>query len=495
MEEDIDDIKGLTFADISGNGITDISIEFMRHGPQGPYMNEFFLYNFVDDQLGANLLSTIENGFGHKTHLKYQPFNYSYKRASYDYPLSKFVDKTYLIRDAWQDNGLDGKMNHISFLFKNPVKHKAGKGFLGFQETTVTNFQTNTKTITEFSIFEDHNKYYHPYPNTVKQYSLHERIGKTDKLLMEITNTLGVKKTVTGADKDIIYLPVITQSVTSVWDNNEAHSYVKAVKTIQEISDIDIYGNSHKNTVITNPYPFKETDDTFYFKTVSETDYNLIDVDNWLVGRPTGAIITKYNYNAHDTTINEVHFGYYKENEICDSGVKPWPSLKYKKTIPNNSEKNRTVVCYDNYDEYGNVLQKTVKAPGANPPIENRVTEYEYSTEHNHDARFLTKTIKEIDGVKYISEYIYNPITGKIMNKIDPAGLVTVYEYDDFGKPEVTIHPDRTQSEVYYRWSDGEPDAPINAMFYTIQQKRTTDAQEYEIVKTFYDKLDRKSVV
>ncbi|MCK4663728.1 MAG: VCBS repeat-containing protein, partial [Bacteroidales bacterium] len=485
--------ESFALGDFSGNGELDMyytlifELDAWEKNPPPVYWHRE-AYKVTEDLLGDDLITSITNGFGSIIDIQYLRFiNSGSSQASpTEYPVVNFTDPFYVVTQIESDNGQGGTLPPIEYGYKGAKFHAKGKGFLGFQNTTIKNYQNNTITSAEFSIFAENDLYFHPYPENIKQHSFINNQRETDKLLMETQNTFNIKTTITGKPK--IYLPVITQSFQKVWDNDDEHTFVKTIKTIQNIDfDLDIYGNSLKQTILTDPANLAESapNSEYDFKTIVENLY-IIDEPNWLVGRPLSSEGTNIYIDNEDNFVR-TEYSYYEEGS--------WPLLENKKITPNYDTKYETEVWYV-YDEYGNITKETFKAPNADPYIAERVTEYEYSVENGYNARFLTKTIKNINGIEYATQYEYYKEIGKLKKEIvlgGPVPLETIYEYDDFGKLQITNHPDGTSSETYFFWSEGNDDAPLNALFYTINHKRMAGPipTEYEKVITFYDNLER----
>jgi hypothetical protein len=466
--------ESFALGDFSGNGELDMyytlifELDAWEKNPPPVYWHRE-AYKVTEDLLGDDLITSITNGFGSIIDIQYLRFiNSGSSQASpTEYPVVNFTDPFYVVTQIESDNGQGGTLPPIEYDYKGAKFHAKGKGFLGFQNTTIKNYQNNTITSAEFSIFAENDLYFHPYPENIKQHSFINNQRETDKLLMETQNTFNIKTTITGKPK--IYLPVITQSLQKVWDNDDEHTFVKTMKTIQNIIDIDDYGNSKKSEILLDPdeLTIYNSNDDFDFRTITESSY-LIDTDNWLVGRPGYSKVTNSYVNNYDN-ITETEFLYYQPIDA------EWPLLKSIKVTPNQSNEYTTEVLYD-YDEYGNMTKETHKASDSfDPKPDDRVTEYEYSVENDYNARFLTKTIKNINGIEYETQYEYYKEIGKLKKVIAlgvPVPLETTYEYDDFGKLQITNHPDGTSSETYFIWSEGNDDAPLNALFYTINHKR-----------------------
>ena len=146
------------------------------------------------------------------------------------------------------------------------------------------------------------------------------------------------------------------------------------------------------------------------------------------------------------------------------------------------------------YDKYGNIVSDELSAPNFQPSIEPRSIKYEYaSDESGYDGRFMTKKTTGIEGLEFVTNYEYDRIKGVLISETDPAGLVTTYTYDAFGKVKEIIYPDNTRSEIDYIWDEGGPYSPEGASFYTFEKKKTSDLSEsYEYIYSYFNKFEQK---
>ncbi len=302
--------------------------------------------------------------------------------------------------------------------------------------------------------------------------------GEIDKLLQQTTNFISIKRTVEG--NNFIFLPVVISSLSYNWDNDENHSFVKTVKTEQPMDKVDRFGNSLKSMVLTDPNKLDISipDNSYDFKTTSTSEYETAyDENNWLINRPTQITIHKYNVanSAYGDKIMRTKFEYY--NSPSDAG---YTLLKSKTVIPEATDPNlenhyhsfTTKMQYE-YDLYGHITKQTLSAPNFDPPLANRVTEYKYDASdeyHNgYNARFLTRIIHKAEPADYVTRFVYSPITDNKEKQIDPAGLITSYQYGPFNKLHLVTYPDGTTTTYEVDWADGVTDAPANALYFTSQ--------------------------
>jgi RHS repeat-associated protein len=433
-----------------------------------------------------DLIQKVSNGHGVQSEIIYKPLTDSmvYERGNgYDYPISYTQLPLHVVYSIIPDEDL-GQNIQTEYFYKRAKIHKHGKGFLGFEETVVTNHLSNTIVNNEFEIFtkeiDQKEMYFHPYlkKSTTKILSGNQ--------LSYAENIMDVKE---NTENSFIYYPVTTASLSKSWDLDG--SFIKTNKSTQELYQIDDYGNSIYSLVLTDPDNLNITssNNEFDFKKEFSAIYSAnIDVDNWLISRP--GLLIEFNYLKDDPSAfgSYTELTYYAENESQSDGVQPWPSLKSTRIAPEYgwTHELTTQVQFE-YDQYGNNCKEILSAPNAGPALDDRVTLYEYESNNGYDARFLTQATKTLNGVNYETTYDYYPDKGKLKYETDPAGLITAYYYDDFGKPRVTVYPDRTNLRTAYTWSLGDENNPEGGLF-----KVTKIFSDEAPVTTYYDKFERE---
>ena len=172
---------------------------------------------------------------------------------------------------------------------------------------------------------------------------------------------------------------------------------------------------------------------------VEKTTSNTFGYDGVLT---TPYIVDRLNNKMSTTTLatGDVHSS--EEQYTYDSNL-----LKQIKKRSTNSGLTSDFIIEDNqYDAYGNVIQKKYSATG----MADRVVNYEYDTATH---RFL---VKKIDPELQETLYTYNQSTGLLLTETLPsiAGfpLITTYSYDLWGK--VIAVKDYLNKIVSYSYSN-----------------------------------------
>ncbi|PLW97122.1 MAG: hypothetical protein C0591_07485, partial [Marinilabiliales bacterium] len=443
-----------------------------------PHTYYFSLYGFKDTgSQSANLITGITNGFGVKREITYQSSRNSYQEpASYDYPLALYKSKTWLVDESYIVGEAGNKLNHQKYAFNTPLVMLRGKGFIGFNKTTVTDYQENTETTADYYILKPiingKEMYFMHFPRTV----ITKEIGENGKLLSSTVNEVDIKNTVTGYD--LVFLPVTTQSRTQIRDNDDQNSIIKSVVTSQLLSDVDLFGNSLKHTTVTSGDKS--------FTSVRQSSY-LIDPVEWVVNRPDITTITK-SLDGETDDVTQIDYSYYSDGSF--------PLLHTKTVTPNGSNVLATTVSFE-YDDYGNITKKTLAAPHSLIPLADRISEYAYDETAGNDARFMTETKKSLDGADYITEFEYNTNKGMLQSKtFNPSSsryaLSSNYAYDEFNRLITETPPNDVELKTEIAWSASHPLNKKDALYYIHSYKQKPGNTAFENIITFYDKYQRE---
>ncbi len=437
----------------------------------------------------SNMINKATNGFGVQTAIIYKPLTnpdvYT-KGTGATYPIVDIQAPLYVVDTLLPDSDFGTNIETV-YHYAGAKIHKRGKGFLGFAQMTVTNNMNKTITTTNYNIFtkdiEGKTMYYYPYAkkSTVKTFG--------DKLLSSTESVLDVKSNQTN---NYIFTPVDTASLSKSWDTD--NSFVKTVKTVQNINDIDQYGNSVYSEVLTDPEKLNldTPDHQFDFKIEKATTY-IYDAGNWLISRPETITVKKYDKDDSNSDDLYTKYTYYNYNEAQPDGVEPWPSVKSIEKSPDYTWTNELGIktTYE-YDEFGHITKKTLSAPNANPPLNDRVTWYAFDQQTpGYDGRFLTQTKKIIGNSKYKSNYTYYIKTGKLLTETDPARLTTTYLYNSFGTPTEVDYPDGTVKTMQYDWNSGNNyGIPPEALYWYSEHKEGEPSTQIN----YYDKFGRNLI-
>lgn len=482
LEYDFYTPYGASYYDFNGDGKLDMLLD---------YSDQLRKILFLHKNEKSDLIHKFTNGLGHETGVEYDYLtnNSVYEKGSEAiYPIIDIQPPMAVAVKSLTQNGIGGFFES-NYAYKKATTHVKGRGMLGFGEFIATNNTANTISETKFEIYDqDANgnpKYFFPYPIETSLYSTSTNDRDLDiknKLLQKTVMTMDV---IPVSNDDFAYQPIVTQTISSQWDNNETNSHIRTTVNTQNKADIDQYGNSTKT--ITKVFP--TTDISGTAEMISESNVNYVyDTENHILNRPkeqTKKVSTPDNSDYTFYTL----FDYYDIGETGSNGIIGWPMIKSIKTRPDSDELYDNTIWFD-YDQYGNITKKTVSAfdlSGEAPyqTIE-RVTEYEYSLSNNYLSRFPTKsTVNE--GPGYETNYTYEPERGLVNTVTNTSGLQTQFVYDDFGRMRLSIYPDGNYTSSYLYWvTTSHIDAPLGSVYYSSSKTNGSS-----VTRVFYDKLGR----
>ncbi len=470
------DFDAVNFAigDFNGDNLYDVAVEIIEENPNSNLWNTSIkkFYYVPNEGFVMDLVGGISNGMGETSIINYQPFSNSLpENKQYTFPMSKTVKNSFLVESTWIEGGFSGQYEyyHNEYRFYQPISHLEGKGFLGFEEVIKKDCHNGVETISSYDIYTTNNRYYFPFEDTVRKYSLNLACERQKKIKHTI-NSFVHKETVSNIP--LIFQPLKSSSFIKSWDDDNEHSFIRTSKIIIDISSVDIYGNIGKAIRLddTDELSINDPASAYDYKVENEQQYYPANENDWLIGIRQNEKITKSFSEDEQDDIKLTEFTYFTNGELG------YPSLKTEIKTPNNSSQHRLETWFT-YDKYGHVLTETLKVPNAIPSINDQTITYEYSTENDYKERFLTRMIRTADGIEYVENMNYDILFGRLINSTDITGLTTNFKYDAMGKLYKTVFPGQTQSVEVLRWSENHDDSPNGSLFY-IWKKSSGTAEE-----------------
>lgn len=132
---------------------------------------------------------------------------------------------------------------------------------------------------------------------------------------------------------------------------------------------------------------------------------------SYYIGRPKKVNTENYNVASGDKRKSEIVYTYTGTN-----------LSKTEKTGHNTY----TITEDMSYDNLGNLLTKTVSAPGAPSPVASRTI----SDEYDSTKRFV---VKKTDHQLFVTDFVYNDL-GQVTKSTDYTGVINNFFYDNWGK-------------------------------------------------------------
>ena len=364
--------------------------------------NLIYTFNSLKDTGKETSLSIVTSGNGVKDKITYSklqqdPYETVYTPAplTENYPNVDIqtAPNVKIVKMLERTSATDYKKQ--TFNYYGAVANSQGLGYLGFRATARTNWYSDTSKMISYISKNDINLRGANIENYAVQgfASANYTPGTTfiSKSILgyntpvEALQTNKVFKLKNISIKD--YNGLTNTSKETALEHNILNYVVKSTESVKE-------GASEVQQTITD----------ITYKDPATTPYllGLVATKNQSVTVPGSSISTEQVYNYTTTGLLQ--------------------ELKKKNTGTNY------VTEYNDYDTFGNLIQKTISATDVTP----RVTKYQYDT----SGRFL---IKSIDVEKLETVFDYDPSTGKLNYEIDAFGFKTSYQYDKWLRRWKTI--------------------------------------------------------
>ena len=384
--------------DFTGDGIPDVfgACNFDINASQNTCTQRMKAYELFDTD--KPFLNTIKDGFNNEISFNYSKLtdydNYSKTTNWGTYPRLSFAAPINVVSELSTSNGLGG-FNSMDYTYKDAVLHKRGKGFLGFQKTSVQNQTTGGKTENYMAF---HPTWHVPYPSLSKSYLNDELISEseTDYYFNDLGNSTYsiLPKTVISTN----HLQGFTTVKDFVWSAEGNLEYEK--------------------TTVADGLDVKEGHYTY-----GQYGSHLKNV------RMTAKITSKREGEAPFEVNTE--YAYYSTG-----------ALKHRLDFAGMPKQVKTAYAYS---PFGNINKKTTSATALSTHVER----YHY----DGTGRYLTKTINPL-GHSITTEY--HPRYGKPVSSTDALGKTTIYDYNAFGGLVKTTQPNGQIIEQKTEWDSND---------------------------------------
>ncbi|NKB39015.1 MAG: tandem-95 repeat protein [Gammaproteobacteria bacterium] len=494
------------FRDINGDGLTDyitpdvngdhkVSLSNGRDGydnvtwSNGHAFGSSNVYDFVDldgdgkpDFVSVNidgtqnvainrcqpmhLMTEVDNGLSVITKFDYKPLtdaNVYTKGTSAVYPEMDVVNPTHVVEQMRHSDGVGGELV-ANYQYEGFMRHRWGRGSLGFAKVTVIDEDRNTTTIAEYE---------QTWPKTslVK----HTEVWLTDvdansnndpdRLLSEGDTTYSAYPSAFpfGALTQFVAVDTVTNKV---YDPDDG---VHLSTSSNTNSSPDGYGFSAVTTATVTDIE----DDNTEYKTVTTRTPEPNNVTDWLIARVQD--VTTHNEIFRDSQ-TEMDTGKDRKTAFSyDSLGRLWTT-----TIePGKGSEHQELTSTLAYDVYGNRVSETIDGPSLTAP---RLESVEY---HNNEQKPWHRFPYKITNAEgHFQTQIYDDRLGVLLTRTGPNLLDTTQEYDEFGRLTKQINPDSTESTVnYYKLT-----TPVNNEAIYIESASTGNTP----LRVFYDGQGRE---
>lgn len=391
---------------------------------------------FLIPETANNLLAKITDGIGVETEISYKPMSSSdihTRGTTRNYSVSSFSNSWYLVDKIQKTNGIGGK-NITSFKYKNALKHRLGRGVIGFEYFIQKDETNNYETITQFEINTSQ------FVTAVK--SVENKISGRTIHKTEYANSFNYYP---GMNYKVFsFRPTHTRELKYEYNSGTLLS------TTVSTCEYDDFGN------VTVQKTTLGSDE------ITTTNVYTNDEANWFLGRLTESIVNKKN-SAENITLT-TKFEYDSISGLLNKEI---------------FEPNDSMIGYTKtytHDVFGNITESKTIPNNSAQDIHITKTQYDAS------GRFI---INSTDNMNFVTSNTIDFDLGVVTSSVDPNNYITRYEYNKFGEQQIT-KTDIDYSQTVYRWANGHADSPANAVFFKYMERKGLAP-----VLEFYDCLGR----
>ncbi len=363
--------------DFNGDGGTEL---YFRNEPNGSN-DKYFRFRATDK---SRLLHRISDGFDLVTE-----FSYAYMTetggiynggSSVAYPLVSKRKPILLVDDMKVPNGIGGTRT-VNYSYQGTTDHYQGRGWLGFESVTSTDYTAGIRTVQQFSI--DPN-FFISLPIQSDDYRLSNNQHLSQRNSTYAFIQPGTSNTPASPGSERFVFQLVQRQLNDL------------VKGSQNTTNWyhDLNGNLYYQITDRNGV---EIEYAWY--------YNFSSNGTWLPTRPQGAVTWT---SRNGSSSNPLYSCY-----SYDSNGK---LLSHTKNC-NSSEPLLTSYTYNNY---GLIASETISSPG----LTSRASSFGY------DAQQRILTVTDVIGTTTTTKDFW----GNTLSETSPNGNVTSFQYDDFGR-------------------------------------------------------------
>ncbi len=364
----------------------------------------------------------------------------------------------YAVSSITSTDGIGG-LSTASYHYEDAGLNSEGRGFLGFQKVISTDEQTGIVSTTQYD---------QRFVNSPDLAGVFVTIGFPVSVEKKQANGTLIKTTTNEwRPTELRYNGVYR---VDLWSNRVATyeldgSLIRLVDTRNGLQDE--YGNAGE---ITESVMNLDLSAMSRFTKVTRSTFSN-DPYQWFIGLPTRTEVTLRG-DERDVIVQTSEFEY-------DSVT---GDLSAKIDEPEDPElKLRTAYTYDSY---GNLSSRTFTDSGqANYPITMRRERESY--DYSRLAVDSTFTQSSANAVGHYTEALMDLRFGLPKQVTDPNALVTLWQYDVFGRPITQQNPDGTQVLWKREWCDASCPA------YAVRRTTLWKTGEPTTI-TYYDALGRE---
>ena len=408
----------------------------------------------------SDLVTNLTNAFDTSIDIEYKPLTNTSvytKSSSAVFPEVDIQTPMYVVSESRTDNGI-GSQNILTYSYEGAKAHVQGRGFLGFNQRTVSDAVTGITIETNYR--QDF-----PYIGLVS--SVETKVGST--LVSKETNTYSAQGNVTVGPA----FPFASQSVSETFDLNGG----ALISTNTTDTTMDTFGNPTQ-LVVTTVDAGVET----YVTTTNNTYTN--DTTKWHLGRLTQATVTKQQGTSSSPT-RKSSFEYDAVTGLLTKEkIEPGTNMELVKTYAHDGFGNRICVIVEGSDISDQGATNTCDIGGGTVLNQGRIT----STTYDSQGRF---PVTVTNALSHVETREYNDPWGNVTKLTGPNNLDTLWEYDTLGRKSKETRADGTITNISYTFCDVSNPCPSLENGLTPSYFITTTNSGAPTQIAYYDAVNR----
>jgi RHS repeat-associated protein len=440
-------------ADINGDGMSDFALAEQRVCRTWSEDGNTYIVYCEDDVHSVvesrskplQLVSRIVSGQGVETGFVYRPLTDHgiYTRGSGAVmPQVDVQDSTYVVTRFTQSDGIGGQFS-TTYQYQGLRRDLGGRGHLGFARIIAKDLDADITTITDYAQSYPHAS--QPVRVDVIQSNSGHLITRSD-ITYDVRGTVGI---------GYVVFPYMAERSDYRYD--PVYGDILATTTVSQ--EVDVFGNVLVSEELVTDHSLGNT-----FRSRTENSYHVDASWVWRPGQLASQTVRKWLNGSSDQPGGLTN-AYYYDNAtglLLDSIRQPGGGAGIELTT--------TLIR----DVSGNILSETLSGAG----ITARTRSFVYDTRQQFPIRASNPK-------GHLTQWHWDSRSGRKLSEVDGNGLVTLWEYDNFGRQLRETRPDGTStSNRFYLDDSGQ----LAHSAYYLETVGTATGP----VRVFYDQLGRQ---
>lgn len=397
-------------SDLSGDGVPDLI--------HANTSNTYRLHQGIP----ADRVSAVTDGFGNNVTVEYSPLTNAQvytKGSGASYPLMDTQVPRYVVSRSTATDGVGGQFS-LTYAYEGAKVDLAGRGFLGFAAQTVTDGRNGVQSRREFSLS-------FPYVGML----LHARQEAAGKTIQKVTTTLARLSFGDTAAHTDAYYPYVA---TSTLEQSEVGATAPGDPVTRQTTavSLDNYGNAQSTTVVVTDLdadsPWVNTTST-----VATTLTIANNIQHWCLGVPEHIAQAESlaGTSRVQTTAQSVDYEHCRvTHQVIEPNATDGTKIATQYTFGSGDCGNPTAIAVTGQNPDGTAMA-------------TRTTTLGYGTTVQTKCRFPRGITDPAGNVTQL-DYYYD--LGVLKSQEDANHLVTILQYDGFGRRISELRPDNTKS-------------------------------------------------